>query len=335
MLGLLAIGYPQLMGGGYGWVQWGAIGENLRRAGSAPRVGDPQMALGLLLTLALLKPLATGFTVGSGGSGGLFGPSLFIGGMLGGAAGQLIAGLFPTWDIQPAAYTLVGMGGFFAGVSKTPLTSIVMVSEIAGSYALLVPMMLVCALAMALSQRWTLYHEQVDSPMDSPVHQGDFLIDVLEGLKVGDVPIRTSGLELIPSNLPFPSLIRRVADSHETVFPVIDGDGRFAGTIAIRDLRPAFLEESFGPLVLAADIAHGPSFYVTPVDDIHQAQKLMTELDIDELPVVDPKDTGLFIGLLDRRELILAQTTRVEELRKIRSARAGAVKHGRRGTPRH
>lgn len=335
MFGLLAVGYPQLMASGYGWIQWGAIGEILPQTGSGPRIGDPQMALGLLLTLAFLKPLATGLTVGSGGSGGLFGPSLFIGGMLGGAAGQLIASFFPSSDIQPAAYALVGMGGFFAGVSKTPLTSIVMVSEIAGSYALLVPMMLVCALTMALSQRWTLYREQVDSPMDSPVHQGDFLIDVLEGLRVRDVPIRTSGLELIPSNLPFPSLIRRVADSHETVFPVVDSDRRFAGIIAIRDLRPAFLEENFGPLVLAADIAHEASYYVTPADDLHQAQKLMTELDIDELPVVDPNDPGLFIGLLDRRELILAQTTRVEELRKIRSARVKAGKHGPREAPNH
>ncbi len=76
------------------------------------------------------------------------------------------------------------MGGFFAGVSKTPLTSIVMVSEMTGSYSLLVPLMLACGMNMAISRRWTIYEEQVPTPIDSPAHQGDFVVDVLEQLRV-------------------------------------------------------------------------------------------------------------------------------------------------------
>ena len=90
------------------------------------------------------------------------------------------------------------MGGFFAGVSKTPLTSIVMVCEMAGSYSLLVPLMLACGLNMALSRRWTIYEEQVPTPIDSPAHQGDFVVDVLERLRVGEVRIRTEGIETDP-----------------------------------------------------------------------------------------------------------------------------------------
>ena len=228
------------------------------------------------------------------------------------------------------------MGGFFAGVSKTPLTSMLMVSEIAGSYALLVPMMLVCAVTVALSQQWTLFIEQVDSPMDSPAHQGDFLVDVLEGLRVKDVPIRATGLDVLPSDLPFPALIRRVADSHESIFPVFEKDSRFIGFISIRDLRPALLEENFGPLVLASDIARESSISVTPDDDLHLALKRMTEMDVDELPVVEPGNPGHLIGLLDRRELILAQTTRVEILRRTRSDRSRRAARIRPGhdTPR-
>ena len=85
------------------------------------------------------------------------------------------------------------MGGFFAGVSKTPLTSIVMVSEMTGSYSLLVPLMLACGLNMAISRRWTIYEEQVPTPIDSPAHQGDFVVDVLEQLSVGEVGVRTAG----------------------------------------------------------------------------------------------------------------------------------------------
>ena len=147
----------------------------------------------MLLTLALLKIVATGLTISSGGSGGVFGPSMLIGGMLGGACGQFLAHVAAR--ARPhraaAAFVLVGMGGFFAGVSKTPLTSIVMVSEMTGSYSLLVPLMLACGLNMAISRRWTIYEEQVPTPIDSPAHQGDFVVDILEQLSVGEVGIRT------------------------------------------------------------------------------------------------------------------------------------------------
>src|SRR4029077_13036257 len=131
-----------------------------------------------------------GLTISSGGSGGVFGPSMLIGGMLGGACGQFLASWVPAAHVNPAAFVLVGMGGFFAGVSKTPLTSIVMVSEMTGSYSLLVPLMLVCGLNMGLSRRWTIYEEQVSSPVDSPAHQGDFVIDVLEQLRVREITVR-------------------------------------------------------------------------------------------------------------------------------------------------
>ena len=137
-----------------------------------------------LLALVLMKIVATGLTISSGGSGGVFGPSVFIGGVLGGAVGQFLVAIFPGWGINPAAFALVGMAGFFAGVSKTPITSILMVCEMTGNYSLLVPLMLVCGLHMGLSTRWTLYEEQVPSPIDSAAHQGDFVIDVLEQIKV-------------------------------------------------------------------------------------------------------------------------------------------------------
>ena len=121
--------------GGYN----GAIGMPLSLASKNEQVFGPNMEVGLLPTLALLKIVATGFTISSGGSGGVLGPSMFIGGMLGGACGQFLGRCLPYAHIEPAAFVLVGMGGFFAGVSKTPLTSIVMVSEITGSYSLLFP----------------------------------------------------------------------------------------------------------------------------------------------------------------------------------------------------
>src|SRR5271165_4285888 len=151
LVGLLALACPQVMTGGYGWVQWGAIGmpPELTLANELSYV--PHMGMGLLLLLSIVKIVATGITLNSGGSGGVFGPSMLIGGMIGGFYGQLMSWLVPWAHINPASYVLVGMGGFFAGVSKTPLTSIVIVSEMTGSYSLLVPLMLACALNMAIS----------------------------------------------------------------------------------------------------------------------------------------------------------------------------------------
>ena len=137
----------------------------------------------------------------------MFGPSMLVGGMIGGFYGQLTDWLVPAAHINPAAYVLVGMGGFFAGVSKTPLTSIVIVSEMTGSYSLLVPLMLACGLNMAISRRWTIYEEQVASPIDSPAHQGDFVVDVLDRIFVSDVAVRTEGIEPIPASMPFKDLI--------------------------------------------------------------------------------------------------------------------------------
>ncbi len=315
LLGILALGFPQVMTGGYGWVQWGAIGmpPSLTLPGEESFL--PHMGMGLLLTLAVLKIVATGLTISSGGSGGVFGPSMLIGGMLGGACGQFLASWVPQAQIEPAAFVLVGMGGFFAGVSKTPLTSIVMVSEMTGSYSLLVPLMLACGLNMAISRRWTIYEEQVLTPIDSPAHQGDFVVDVLEQLRVGEVGFRTEGIERIPAATPFHSLIHLVARSTETLFPVIDRQGRLTGIFTLRDLRIALVGSEWGPLVLADDLAHRPVLSVTPEDNLHTALRRMTELNIDELPVVNPKDPTHLLGLLSRRQLTLAYTSLIESLR--------------------
>jgi chloride channel protein, CIC family len=207
------------------------------------------------------------------------------------------------------------MGGFFAGVSKTPLTSIVMVSEMTGSYSLLVPLMLACALNMAISRRWTIYEEQVPTPIDSPAHQGDFVVDILEQLSVEQVGIRTVGVEIIPASMPFRELVHLVAQSTETLFPVVDGQGRLTGIFSLHDLRLALVGSEWGPLVLADDLAYRPVLSVTPDDNLHTALRRMTELNIDEIPVVDPGDSTRLLGLLSRRALTLAYSSLIESLR--------------------
>ncbi len=318
MLGMIALGFPEVMAGGYGWVQWGAIGMPPALTLAGEHSFAPHMGMQKLLVLAVLKIVATSLTISSGGSGGVFGPSVLIGGMLGGACGQFLASWFPGAQINPAAFVLVGMGGFFAGVSKTPLTSIVMVSEMTGSYSLLVPLMLACATNMAISRRWTIYEEQVPFPIDSPAHQGDYVVDILEQIRVADVGVRSEGLEKIPAATPFRDLIHVVARSAETLFPVVDAQGRLTGIFTLRDLRLALLGAEWGPLVIADDLAYRPVISVTPDDDLHTALRRFTELNIDEIPVVDPKDPSHLLGLLSRRQLSMAYSSLIESLRSHR-----------------
>jgi chloride channel protein, CIC family len=322
MVGIVALAFPQVMAGGYGWVQWGAIGMPPSLTLPGEESFAPQMGVRMLLILAVLKIVATGFTISSGGSGGVFGPSVLIGGMLGGACGQFLASWVPGAQVDPAAFVLVGMGGFFAGVSKTPLTSIVMVSEMTGSYSLLVPLMLACSLNMAISRRWSIYEEQVPSPIDSPAHQGDYVVDILEQIRVRDVAVRSEGLERIPAATPFRDLIHVVAQSAETLFPVVDAHGRLTGIFTLRELRLALVGAEWGPLVVADDLAHRPVISVTPDDNLHTALQRLTELNIDEIPVVSPNDSGQLLGLLSRRELSMAYSTRIESLRSVRAADA-------------
>lgn len=315
LLGIMALKFPEVMAGGYGWVQWGAIGMPKSLTSPGDQSFIPHMGVSILLMLALLKIVATGLTISSGGSGGVFGPSMFIGGMLGGACGQFLGQWLPNAHIEPAAFVLVGMGGFFAGVSKTPLTSIVMVSEMTGSYSLLVPLMLACALNMAISRRWTIYEEQVPTPIDSPAHQGDFVVDILERLSVSEVGIRTAGVEVIPASMPFHELIHLVAQSTETLFPVVDAQERLTGIFSLHDLRLALVGSEWGPLILADDLAYRPVLSVTPDDNLHTALRRMTELNIDEIPVVDPEKPTHLLGLLSRRDLTLAYSSLIESLR--------------------
>jgi CIC family chloride channel protein len=175
--------------------------------------------------------------------------------------------------------------------------------------------MLVCCLNFALSRRWTLYEEQVATPVDSPAHRGEFVVDVLEQLRVAQVPTRTENLQVVAEATPFDEVLRRVANSTETLYPVVDGAGRLTGIFTLRDIRFALLGSDLGPLVLATDLATRPVLTVTPRDDLNTALRRLTELNIDEIPVVAPDDPTRLVGLLHRRELVSAYTAQIQALR--------------------
>ncbi len=302
LLGALACYNPRIMAGGYGWIQ--------------QALNDPgKMGLGLLLILCLAKIAATSFTISSGGSGGVFAPSLFIGAMLGGAFAVTCNTIAPGAIAHPETFVLVGMGGFFAGVAKVPLTAIIMVSEMSGSYNLLVPLMLVSVVNVAiLSSRWTLYEEQVRSFVDSPAHQGDFIIDVLEQLQVSNVFNPSRRIDSVPEGMTLPEVLRMAASSTNTYFPVKNSNDELVGIFSLRDLRSVLTGNPVGSLVVASDIATSPVLTVTLEDDLHTALRIFTEKNIDDIPVVERDNPQQMIGMLSRKTLIAAYHDRVTEL---------------------
>ena len=132
-----------------------------------------EFTVGMFFSIFLFKVIATSFTVGSGGSAGVFAPALVCGGSLGAATGLVFSGWFPaSFAINPAAFALVGMAGFLASAVRIPMTAIVIVAEISGNHSLLLPAMWVCGIAFWLNNGWTLYRSQPHSRETSPVHSG-------------------------------------------------------------------------------------------------------------------------------------------------------------------
>jgi len=306
MLGLLALAFPECLGMGYGYVQ-----EAIDGAHDLP----------FLLTFAGAKIVATSLTISSGGSGGVFGPSLVIGGALGAAFGDAIA-LTPLAAPSPVACTMVGMGGFFAGVAKTPFASVFMVMEMTGSYGLLVPTLVVATVAyLLLPLGLRLYENQVPSRLDSPAHTGSFAVDVLRHLHVGDAWSRDFPP---PRNLaedtPFAELVELAGQTKQNLFPVVDGAGRLVGELSIEDIRRSVVREEGAPPQTARDVMRPSVGPLALDDDLVMAVRLLAARTSDSVTVVSSHTEMKVLGLLTRRELILAYSRETDRLREIGQA---------------
>jgi CIC family chloride channel protein len=274
----------------------------------------------LLLLVAVLKVVTTSCTIAAGGSGGVFGPSMVIGGSVGGAVGLLCHSMGLVQN--PASLCVVGMCGFFAGAAKTPISTIVMVTEMTGSYQLLLPAMWVCGLTFLLSRRWALYQKQVQHRALSPAHQGEYQVALLEKMTVADV-FEPSEVTTVPASLQLGEIVQMVVSSREDYFPVLDSDRRFVGVISVNDVRQFTFDKDAYGLAIASDIMSSPPVFVTPKDDLHKALETFDAVRLDELPVVSAEDPHRLLGRLRRRAINRAYTRRLKELKELQERAAG------------
>ncbi len=288
MLGVLALMVPQVMDGGYGWVQAALEGK---------------IFWGTMLLLALMKIVATSLTISSGGSGGVFGPSVFMGAMLGGAFGFLGHQLAPGWVVNPNSFVLVGIGGFFAGVAKVPVASIIMACEMCASYTLLVPLMLVSTISYLLLGKVSLYEKQVVTRLASPAHVTEFARGLLEEMHVDEV-VKPQPVVVVGEKMPLDQLVQVMANSRQNYFPVVDLRGRVTGILSINDIREVMFEESVRRLIVAKDVATTNVVRVFGQDSLQEALDKMGLLNVDELPVVKAEDPDEIVALISKRDII-------------------------------
>lgn len=302
-LGVMALFLPEVLGGGYEYIQMSF---------------NSSLPLYLMFILIFAKIAATSFTIGSGGSGGIFAPSLFIGAMLGSGVGALAHRLLPGVVLpSQAAFAVVGMGGFFAGVARVPLSSLILVSEMTKGYDLLVPMMLVSAIAFLLNRKpYTLYDEQAASLAESPAHKGEFETDILENMKVNDAVIEKN-IVTIPRRMPLDKVVKLIMKTKQEIFPVVDmkAGGKITGMFSFKELREHLMDPESLTATLADDIANGDFIFLKPDDDLHYVMDKFLARDEDALPVMDVNDNKL-LGLLTRTSVINSYNKKFLGLKK-------------------
>jgi CIC family chloride channel protein len=264
-----------------------------------------QASITLLAILALGKMLTTSLSIGSGGSGGVFGPSMVIGGCLGGIVGIIGHDFFPEVVRNPGAFVAVGMAGFFAAVGNVPISTLVMVSEMTGNYHLLLPSLWVSALAFLLGRQWNIYRSQVPTRFDSPAHAHELNVDVLYGMRVKDI-CEELDLTTLEETTPIDEIVRVFSRTTQHYFPVMDSAGNMAGILSANDVRQVLDDREAGSVIIASDIANPKVVSVTPEDDLEKALQRFVTLDVGVLPVVEPENRKKLITMISRRSLIHA-----------------------------
>jgi len=299
LVGAIAYFLPQVLGMGYGWAQL-AI--------------DGQLPLRLALLIVIMKIAATGLTIGSGGSGGVFAPSMVIGACLGATVGKLLHAWMPGVAVQPAAYVLVGMAGFFAGVSKAPIATLIMVSEMATGYGLLTPLMLTTGVAYLFTpRRISIYEKQVNSRADSPAHAGEFMADILEQMHVRDAIQEADNLALLHPDTPLAEILPIAIKSQQRVFPVLDSQSALQGVVLFDDLRKYFLDRDLPKEMVAQDLLAKSFVTVSLDEDLSSALRKFRETAHDELVVVEQPGSAHAVGVLSRHDVIASYYDRMHQ----------------------
>lgn len=259
----------------------------------------------VLIAIVAAKILATVITLGFGGSGGVFTPTLFIGAALGGGLGVLGATVLPGGLIHPRAWAFVGMAGMVAGATRAPLTAIFIGFEMTDDYTYVLPLMMVAVIAYATARRYSAYGlydgwlaargEHLAHGVDRSVMDHTYVTDALD-----------RNVETVPADASIDDLVTAAAATRHGVLPVIDAEGMLVGLVSHHVLRDAILSRNaLDAVIVAADLAE-PVEPLAPDDSLRRALAVMNARGLDALPVTEPAgDSVRFAGLLSRHDVLV------------------------------
>jgi CIC family chloride channel protein len=288
ILGVASLIFPEILGVGYGAIDMALM---------------QQMAWWLLAVLVVVKILATSVTIGSGGSGGIFAPSLFLGAMAGGFFGAVVHQLFPGITASPGAYSIVGMGAVVSATTHGPLAAILILFEMTGDYKIILPLMLACIIASIASGqllRDSIYTLKL-ARRGIDIKEGKE-VNVLKSLFVKDV--MNSNVETMPQALTLGKMTEKISKSKFNSFPVLDDQNQLIGILSFKDYSKAIFDENLKDLVVAKDLASTDLVTISLDDNLWTALEKISSKDFAVLPVVSAQTPNKLEGVVSRRDII-------------------------------
>ncbi len=324
-VGCLALVFPHVLGVGYE-----TIGGVLK----------DQPAIPLMLGLLVAKAAATALTLGSGGSGGIFSPSLFMGAMLGGALGSSVRGLFPAVSAPAGAYALVGMAAVFAAAAQTPITSVLILFEMTGDYRIILPLMTAVGIASLVAH--LLGHETIYTiklrrrgiDILTPAHA-----DPLARIRVSEVMTRR--VVTLDAALPLAAVLDQIRRHPYTSFPVTNGNRTLVGILGYTELRALLLSGQSDGGLRARDVMRASPPVCYPDETLTAAMERFRATGAGRLPVVARDNPEVLLGVISRSDLLTAYervvlntAQRTQSQVKAESGKPGSPSHAVHGAHR-
>jgi CIC family chloride channel protein len=313
LIGCIGIFYPQVMGDGYDYMEDILHGQGIAW---------------VMFALVLFKILATSITLGSGGAGGVFAPSLFIGAVLGGAFGSIAHRLMPDLTAGSGAYATVGIGAFLAAATHAPMTAIFLLFELTGNYQIIIPIMITSIIGTVVASKFC--EDSIDTVDFSReginIHEGRETV-IMKSLKVGAAI--SDEVDFISEDANIKELLQIFSIGKGFYFPVIDATGKMTGIVSLQDVKNILhRDEKERGAYKVGGICNRNIIMLTPDDSLFAAMQLFDIKGIEEIPVVESLDERWVVGMLKRRDAL--DLYKREVLRRGISAKVGSQGLGRR-----
>ncbi len=296
LVGTLGLFFPEIMSTGY---------ETITNALNSNTVWS------MAFIFIFLKILATSLTLGSGGSGGVFAPSLFLGAMVGAFFGGLANTILPGQFSNSGSFALVAMGGLVAATTQAPITAIIIVFELTNDYQIILPLMITCILSTVIFKslsRESIYTLKLVKR--NIVLKDGADINIMKSIYVKDIYTKT--FETIGRKWNFEKIVTTILTGKAPYFPVVNSQKKVKGIISIHDIKEHLYDRNIlKDLLIAGDIAHTDVITVNPETNCQEAMSLMSTKNLEGLPVIDPK-SGKIAGMIWRKDILDAYNKEIE-----------------------